>query len=163
MPVTENATYYECQHVRPSGKKCRAIAIRGHRFCYFHLQSRRGYASVTPAEAVANGATAPAPQSATITLPLLEDRSAVQIVLTEVLRALAANQIDTKRAGLLLYGLQIASRNCPRTDEIGDHFQVPELELTPEGEEVGPLVEPECSERGIRRQDEGLCAGHGCR
>src|SRR5277367_4335379 len=119
MPARQSATFYECQHVRPSGRKCEALAIRGHRFCYFHLQARRGYSTVTPAEAVANGATAPAPESATITLPMLEDRSAVQIVLTEVLRALAANQIDTKRAGLLLYGLQIAASNCSRYDDIG--------------------------------------------
>ena len=141
MAARQRTGFYECQHVRPSGRKCEAIAIRGHRFCYFHLQSRRNLFAVTPAEAVANGATAPVPTASTLTLPMLEDRTAVQMVLTEVLRALAANQIDTKRAGLLLYGLQIASRNCRKTDEIGDHFQVPELELTPEGEEVGPLVE----------------------
>jgi len=141
MPASQKVTSYECQHIRPSGVKCAAIAIRGHRFCYFHLQSRRGLAAVTPAEAVANGATAPAPQSATITMPMLEDRTAVQMVLTEVLRALAANQIDAKRASLLLYGLQIASANCHRLDHIGDLFSVHELELTPEGEEVGPLVE----------------------
>ncbi|QNI31070.1 hypothetical protein H7849_18460 [Alloacidobacterium dinghuense] len=141
MPARQSATFYECQHVRPSGKKCRAIAIRDHRFCYFHLQSRRGYSAITPAAAVANGATAPAPQSATITLPMLEDRTAVQIVLTDVLRALAANQIDCKRASLLLYGLQIASSNCSRLDEIGYLHPVHSLELTPEGEEVGPLVE----------------------
>lgn len=141
MPARQKSAFYECQHVRPSGKKCEAIAIRGHRFCYFHLQTRRGLASVTPAEAAANGATAPAPQSATITLPMLEDRSAVQLVLTEVLRALAAGQMDAKRAGLLLYGLQIAAANCSRLDDIGHHHPVSHVELTPEGEEVGPLVE----------------------
>ncbi len=45
-------------------------------------------------------------------------------------------------AGLLLYGLQIAATNCGG-DAIGDLFQVSELELTPEGEEVGPLVASE--------------------
>src|ERR1700750_1252683 len=93
MPARQKSGLYECQHVRPSGKKCAAIAIRGHRFCYFHLQSRRGRPAVTPAAAVANGATAPAPDATTITLPMLEDRPAVQIVLTDVLRALAANQL----------------------------------------------------------------------
>jgi hypothetical protein len=141
MPARQRTTSYECQHVRPSGRKCEAIAIRGHRFCYFHLQSRRGLAAVTPAEALANGAIAPATAAATITLPMLEDRSAVQIVLTEVLRALAANQIDAKRAGLLLYGLQIAAANCSKYDEIGHLHPVHDLELTPEGEEVGPLVQ----------------------
>lgn len=141
MPARQSATFYECQHVRPSGRKCEAVAIRGHRFCYFHLQSRRGYSTVTAAETVANGAIAPAPESTTITMPVLEDRTAVQMVLTEVLRALAANQIDAKRAGLLLYGLQIASSNCSQYDNIGHHAPVRELDLTPEGEEVGPLVE----------------------
>jgi len=75
-------------------------------------------------------------------MPVLEDRTAIQIVLSDVLRALGANLLDTKRAGLLLYGLQIAASNCG-DDAIGDLFQVPELELTPEGEEVGPLVASE--------------------
>lgn len=141
MPARQKSEFFECQHVRPSGRKCSAIALRGHRFCYFHLQSRRGYAQITSAEAVANGATAPAPQFATITLPMLEDRSAVQLVLTDVLRALAANQIDTKRASLLLYGLQIASSNCSKYDGIGYHDPIYALELTPEGEQLGPLVE----------------------
>jgi hypothetical protein len=142
MPRKQSSGFYECQHIRPSGKKCAAIAIRGHRFCYFHLQSRRGhYTSITPAEAVANGAIVPVPHSATMTLPILEDRTAVQMVLTEVLRALAANQIDTKRASLLLYGLQIASSNCSKYDQIGHLHPVEVLELTPEGEEVGPAIE----------------------
>jgi hypothetical protein len=42
---------------------------------------------------------------------------------------------------LLLYGLQIASSNCHKLDDIGHHAPVSDLELTPEGEEVGPLVE----------------------
>jgi hypothetical protein len=41
MPARQKSEFYECQHVRPSGKKYAAIAIRGHRFCYFHLQSPR--------------------------------------------------------------------------------------------------------------------------
>lgn len=141
MSAKKRIENYECQHVRPSGKKCEAVAIRGHRFCYFHLQSRRGYSAVTPAEALSNGATAPVLEAATLNLPMLEDRSAIQIVLTQVLRALAANQIDSKRAGLLLYGLQIASANCGEPAEICDRWPIHELELTPEGEEVGPLVE----------------------
>jgi hypothetical protein len=141
MSDSQNATYYECQHVRPSGAKCRAIAIRGHRFCYFHLQARRAQNSVTPAVTVANEATAPAPQAATITLPMLEDRSALQIALSEVLRAVAANQIDTNRGWLLLSGLRMASANCNEEEEFANHHQIHELELTPEGEEVAPAIE----------------------
>ena len=35
MPARQKSEFYECQHVRPSGKKCAPIAIRGHHFCYF--------------------------------------------------------------------------------------------------------------------------------
>jgi hypothetical protein len=45
-------------------------------------------------------------------LPPVEDTASIQLALIEVLEALAANQIDPKRAGLLLYGLQVASSNA---------------------------------------------------
>jgi hypothetical protein len=41
MPARQKSEFYECQHVRPSGKKCAAIAIRGHRFGYFLIESDR--------------------------------------------------------------------------------------------------------------------------
>jgi hypothetical protein len=45
-------------------------------------------------------------------LPPAEDAESIQLALIDVLQALAANQIDAKRAGLLLYGLQVASANA---------------------------------------------------
>lgn len=45
-------------------------------------------------------------------LPPLEDAASIQLALIEVAQALAANRIDTKRAGLLLYALQVASVNA---------------------------------------------------
>jgi len=45
---------------------------------------------------------------------LPEDRAAIQIAIGEVLQRIAAESIDNKRAGLLLYGLQIASSNLPK-------------------------------------------------
>jgi hypothetical protein len=42
----------------------------------------------------------------------VEDSASIQLALIEVLEALAANQIDPKRAALLLYGLQVASSNA---------------------------------------------------
>jgi hypothetical protein len=52
----------------------------------------------------------------TASLPLqltaVEDSASVQLALIEVLQSLAAHQLDPKRAGLLLYGLQVASANA---------------------------------------------------
>jgi hypothetical protein len=63
----------------------------------------------------------PVPQPATfentpLDLPPLEDNVSIQLALIDVLQALAANQLDPKRAGLLLYGLQVASANVQKMD-----------------------------------------------
>jgi len=83
----------------PSGKKCRAAALRGTPYCYFHT---RVHQSAKPKPELKNEP---------LKLPLLEDRSAIQLALAEILDALATARIDSKQAGLLLYGLQIASTN----------------------------------------------------
>jgi hypothetical protein len=44
-------------------------------------------------------------------LPTLEDANSIQMALMQVMEALLRDQIDNKLAGLLLYGLQIASSN----------------------------------------------------
>jgi hypothetical protein len=48
-------------------------------------------------------------------MPVLEDANAVQIALMKVMQMLVRGQIDTKVAGLLLYGLQTASGNLRHT------------------------------------------------
>ena len=83
----------------PSGKKCHAVALRGMPYCYFHTRVHH----VAKPE--------PEPKYAPLKLPLLEDRSAIQLALAQILDALASARIDAKQAGLLLYGLQIASTN----------------------------------------------------
>ena len=44
-------------------------------------------------------------------LPTLEDANSIQMAVMQVMEALLRDQIDNKLAGLLLYGLQIASSN----------------------------------------------------
>src|SRR5439155_11918923 len=57
----------------------------------------------------------------------------IQITLGQIMRMIVCRQVDTKSAGLLLYGLQIASANLRRTrfepyhkDVTVDLFRVPE-------------------------------------
>ena len=52
--------------------------------------------------------------SAPLDFPPLEDTASIQLALIDVLQALAANQLEPKRAGLLLYGLQVASANVQK-------------------------------------------------
>ncbi len=50
-----------------------------------------------------------------ITLPILEDANAIQVSLMQIMRLIISGEIDGKNAGLLLYALQTASSNLPRT------------------------------------------------
>src|SRR2546426_9454388 len=66
-------------------------------------------------------------------LPVLEDADSIQIPLGQIMRMIVCRQVDTNSAGLLLYALQIASANLPRTrfepyhkDVTVDLFRVPE-------------------------------------
>jgi hypothetical protein len=52
------------------------------------------------------------PEAIPLQLTAVEDSASVQLALIEVLQSLAAHQLDPKRAGLLLYGLQVASANA---------------------------------------------------
>ncbi len=94
---------FQCRHIHTEGRRCGSASLRGEEFCYFHHTSRKP---------VANPRDRRSRQS-TFDLPLPEDRGAIQLSLGEVLRRIAANAIDPRRAGLLLYGLQIAALNLP--------------------------------------------------
>jgi hypothetical protein len=118
--------FQECRHIKASGTKCEAPALKGEQFCYFHSRSRAH-------------AKRHVDYFQAIDIPLLEDRSAIQHALTEVARAIACGNIDGKRAGLLLYSLQIASQNARNQNEImGGEKQVREVVKTEEGSDLGP-------------------------
>src|SRR6476646_5770134 len=94
--------FKECRHIMPSGARCHSPALSDQPFCYFHTNLRRTTAPKGKFE------------DQSLQLPTLEDSSAVQLALTQVLGALGSSQLDARRAGLLLYGLQIATQLTAR-------------------------------------------------
>ena len=96
---------YQCRHIFTEGHRCGSPCLRHQEFCYYHHTTRRPVED--PGERRA--------RQAHFDLPLPDDRAAIQLSIGEVLRRIAANEIDPKRAGLLLYGLQIASPNLPQS------------------------------------------------
>ena len=108
MPDT--AKSFQCRHIRTNGNRCGSASLRGEHFCYFHHASHKPGARAD-AEAIAAGYPI---QQPVLHFDSFEDRPAVQACLLEVMNRIANNSLDTKRAGLLLYGLQIASNNLPR-------------------------------------------------
>jgi hypothetical protein len=112
----------------PSGAKCQAMALRGKPYCYFHTRLHR-FAAAPP----------PGPMDS-IKIPVLEDRSAIQIAIAQVLDALVSSRLDPKRAYLVLYAIQIASKNVERKCNIIPSLTEEDVTQTDTGDDLGEQV-----------------------
>jgi hypothetical protein len=117
--------YFECRHIKTNGSRCKSPALQGEPYCYFHARLHRP-----------ENATAPADW--TLNLPLLEDRTSIQLALSRVLSALGSSKLDTRSAGLFLYGLQIASQNVERQGSILPYDSVESTTQAENGDELAP-------------------------
>ena len=120
------AMFNLCRHIMPSGAKCHAPALRGKPYCYFHTRLHK-FTAAPPIEVDGN-----------LRLGVLEDRSAVQIAVAQVLDALYSGRLDPRRAGLSLYGIQIVSQNVERNPLIIPVRTVESITHTDTGDELGP-------------------------
>jgi hypothetical protein len=142
MPIettteTPTETRQRCRTLRPSGHQCRAAALRGHDHCFFHGRDSRRLRNVKYSPAV-------------IEIPLLDNHAAIQVVCTDVARALAAGTLDINIARQIGVTVGIALRTLPRLaapatgskkEESAAPEPVAEIVLTPEGEEIAPETE----------------------
>lgn len=112
----------------PNGCKCNAPALRGKPYCYFHTRLHT-YAKAPPR-------TPDEP----LRLPILEDRSAIQLALAQVFDALGSSHLDPRRAGLFLYGLQIASQNVERRQDIVPILAEHSITQSASGDDLGPEI-----------------------
>jgi len=133
-----------CQHVKVDGTLCQVPPLRGRHHCHFHLDSLGRRIRMARAQARR--------EKYHLVLPVLEDLNSVQVARQQVMDALNAGLIETKHAGLLLYGLQgmasdlrsaapprlgvydPAVDTAPRAEEYANFEQVyevsPELDLS---------------------------------
>jgi hypothetical protein len=94
-----------CQHIKMSGDRCGAPALRNQKFCRFH-----NWCGAVQVD-VSTSATVPA---APFLLPVLEDAASIQLAITQVCEHLLHRRLDAKKAGVLLYAMQVASSNLGR-------------------------------------------------
>jgi hypothetical protein len=92
---------HQCRHIMPEGIRCGSPALRDERFCYHHHQTRRPIADARKRQARRNAFGMPVPNS----------RAEIQDSIGRIISHIAGNEIDLRRAGLLLYALQLASTN----------------------------------------------------
>ena len=126
-------TIPRCQHIKVNGTQCGSPALRAKRLCYFHSRHQ----------------LKPAHESA-FDFPLLEDANAIQCALMQVIRAIADNKMECKRAGFLLYALQTASYNLKRASLEPDITEVV-LDTSSLAQEVTPPPDPVDQISAMRR------------
>jgi hypothetical protein len=93
-----------CRHILINGQRCKAAALRGQAFCYYHVTARR-YTSISTTSADP------------LLLPSTEDAAGVLLALNQVLRGLASRRIDHRQARAFFQGLQIAARLARKSDD----------------------------------------------
>ena len=135
----------ECRHIKTSGGKCHAAAVRGTPFCYFHTRLHQS----------AKQPPAPTPS---IDIPLVfEDRCELQLAICQVLRALVSESIDRGTASTLLYGLQLASQSIDKGSWAIPIDVVEDITRTGDGEVLAatkPVEEEDCEECDEDEDDE---------
>jgi hypothetical protein len=85
-----------CRWIKQSGTTCGSPQMKNHIYCFAHTQM---------AEA----------QALALRLPPPEDANAIQVGLMRIQKALIEDTITTRKAGLLLYSMQLALTNVGQT------------------------------------------------
>jgi hypothetical protein len=151
-----------CSHVLANGQICNAVPMRDSNYCYWHHKAR---ARRRRSERIGGPVSMEA--NTGLDLPLLEDANAIQVAIQEIMQAILDRRIDAKRAGLLLYSLQLACSNIhnlqplpfesePLIDTIGSDDEevfndtIAEDEEEPCDSKCDECAEQDCDDRKFR-------------
>ena len=124
-PDGDTTVYNECRHIMPSGAKCHSPALCDKAYCYYHNKLHD----------LSNALTGEIKQ---VPMPPIEDDSSIKLALTQILGALNSPHMDTRRAGLMLYGLQIAAQITRRSPDATPSKTVRTLSRQRDGSELAP-------------------------
>lgn len=96
-----------CQHIKANGTQCGSPALRKEAWCFYHRESRPERVEVRGENGQACGQ---------VLVPVFEDAGSIQTMVRQVVMLVLEGKIDSKKAGTVLYGLQIASSNLKRME-----------------------------------------------
>lgn len=91
-----------CQHIKVNGVQCGSPALRRKARCFFH---ERAHFERKASETKQNTSRP------IFGFPLLEDANSIQVAIMKTIQMLGSGELDHRSAGLMLYGLQVASAN----------------------------------------------------
>jgi len=93
-----------CQHIKVNGTQCGSPARRNEPYCHYHRENQPERVKVG-GEGVGE-----------VLVPVFEDAQSIQSVVRQVAMLVLGGKIENKKAGLVLYALQIASANLKRME-----------------------------------------------
>jgi hypothetical protein len=118
-----------CHHVLTNGRICRALALRGQLFCYYHSRDRRRLANIRAAARRRQElklADVDIAVIASLNLPMPDDPVAIQVCIAGILQAMMTGAISGALGGRLLYGLHIAKCTLRDSAAFNQRFAAPE-------------------------------------
>jgi len=76
-------------------------------------------------------------------LPVLEDASSIQLAISQVCEHMLHRRLDTKKASVMLYAMQVASSNLARMnrEKIQDNDQPNKQESVPASSEASAILQ----------------------
>ncbi|RZU41179.1 hypothetical protein [Edaphobacter modestus] len=101
IPEQPTPASRRCRHLGSEDRRCGSPAMRGERFCYHHHETSPPVANLRQRRA----------RQASFSIPVPNSRAEIQHAIGDIMLRIANNDIDLRRAGLLLYALQTANSN----------------------------------------------------
>jgi hypothetical protein len=162
-----------CKQIMASGRYCECPALRDAQFCYYHQRDRQRRANLRTARRVKNFSD---PQRdsyrpldalnseifESLDLPALDDPAAIQVCFTNIMRAVYADHISLKKAGLMLNSVHGAARNLHRHKLFSADLQPSDLTdpepIPPLGDEEGYVLPQEAICKKTRAEVNAILA-----
>jgi hypothetical protein len=120
------APYETCTYILTRGTLCESPALKGAKLCYFHYRDAQRKENLQQARELKCSDQFykyPMQQELlnpeiveSLDIPALDDGASIQVAVTNIVRLVLSGHISDKRAGLALFGCQIAAINLGKAN-----------------------------------------------
>ena len=133
-------SYPTCSFILTRGTLCESPALKDNDFCYFHHRDRQRKENLQQARELKCSDQFykyPMQQELlnpeiieSLDIPSLDDGPSIQVAVTNIVRAVLSGHVSDKRAGLALFGCQIAVTNLSHTNVTISQFEADKAATT---------------------------------
>ena len=107
-----------CHHIKTSGVRCGSPAMRGMRYCFYHLGARKALPVAHGMFVEPSPGLPDAPPMHDFPIPFLDDPAALQIGYMQTLYGITSKRLPPREARLVLAALDGARRNLRQMEAL---------------------------------------------